>query len=305
MQGIIYKGIGSFYTVHTENGEEYVCKARGRFRKDGITPVVGDVVEFEAEETGHCFMTKIHARRNMLIRPAVANIDKLIIVMSASVPKPDLYLTDKLIAACEAVQITPVLVINKCDADDNDADGILNDYVPTGYKILKVSAVSGEGLDALRAELKGSISCLAGQSAVGKSSILNALIPGLMLPTGELSQKTDRGKHTTRHAQLWELDGGGAVFDTPGFSLLESVEVAPEDLGKLYVEFKNKQGECRFSGCAHINEPDCAVKDLLRQGKLSLSRYERYKCMYAEISEQYKHRYDRTKFIKERETKND
>lgn len=291
MQGKIYKGIGSFYTVISQ-GREYICKARGRFRKDRITPVVGDMVEFTVEQTGHSFITDILPRKNLLIRPAAANIDKLIIVMSASVPHPDLLLTDKLTLTCEKLGITPVLVINKCDTDDGTAEMIEKEYAQTGYHIFRTSANDKTGINALRDEMLGYVSCFAGQSAVGKSSILNALNPQLSLETGDLSRKTERGRHTTRHAQLWETDGGGAVLDTPGFSLLEHIISDPAELCKLYPEMRSVTSECRFTGCVHIKEPDCAVKAHVSEGMMSEGRYDRYIILYNEASELYKHRYD-------------
>lgn len=299
MQGVILKGIGSFYTVLTDCGAEYVCKARGRFRKEGISPVVGDKVEFTVDEnTGNGFIARILERKNVLVRPAVANLDKLIIVMSASVPKPDFFLTDKLIATCEMHSITPVLVINKCDDKEAEVEitRIRAEYDCTGYRIHEVSAMTGKGIETLRSEMAGCVSCFAGQSAVGKSSILNAVTPELCLETGELSRKTDRGKHTTRHAQLWRTDNGGAFLDTPGFSLVEFFEMDPKLLSGFYIEMRTVENMCRFTGCMHINEPDCAVKLLVDEGKLSKGRYERYKVICGELEELYKHRYDKTKF---------
>ena len=291
MQGRIYKGIGSFYTVKN-NGGEYVCKARGRFRKDGITPVVGDKVEFIVEPTGHCFITEILPRKNVLIRPAAANIDKLVIVMSASVPHPDLLLVDKLTLTCEKLGITPVLVINKIDTDDGTAEKIRDEYLCTGYNVIEASAVCNIGIAELKAALAQSISCFAGQSAVGKSSLLNALMPGLCLETGGLSRKTERGRHTTRHSELWDSGCGGAFLDTPGFSLLEQSIADPSELCSLYPEMRGVESACRFTGCKHISEPECAVKAKVSEGLLSKGRYDRYVTIYKEIEELYKHRYD-------------
>ena len=291
MQGRIYKGVGSFYTVHSDEGD-FVCKARGKFRKDGIIPTVGDIVEFIIEEKGNSFITDILPRKNILIRPAAANIDKLLIVVSASVPHPDFLLVDKMTLHCEQMGIVPVIVINKCDTDDGTAGEIKRQYNPTGYRIYRASAYENIGIDELRAEISGCIACFAGQSAVGKTSLLNVLIPGLDMETGGLSRKTDRGRHTTRHAQLWETDGGGAILDTPGFSFLEYITDDPHKLPSLYPEMRKAARECRFSGCAHINEPDCAVKDLIDKGEMSRERYARYIEIYKAADEQYKHRFD-------------
>ena len=210
--GLILKGVGGFYTVLSDNGTEIVCRARGRFRKDGITPVVGDRVEYVEDGEGRS-VSKILPRRNIFIRPAVANLDKLIIVASLSAPKPDLMLMDKLIIRCEKHNVEPVIVLNKCDQADADAaEDIRAQYAPAGYTIITASAAKGDGVDAIKAEIAGNICCFAGQSAVGKSSLINAIVPELALETGGLSRKTDRGRHTTRHAQLWHVCGGASVF---------------------------------------------------------------------------------------------
>ncbi len=291
MHGLILKGIGSFYTVLASDGR-YVCRARGKFRKEGVSPVPGDNVEFELsrEKDSDGYLMQIEPRKNLLIRPAVANVDKLIIVVSASLPKPDLLLVDKLLLQCEQMKITPVICVNKCD-ESGEAARILRQYAPSGYKAICVSAVTGYGLDGLKTELAGCVSCFSGQSAVGKSSILNALLPELELQTGGLSRKTDRGRHTTRHAELWPVFGG-VVADTPGFSLFELDSIEPEKLALLYPEMRAHLGECRFSQCLHIKEPDCAVKPLLLSGGLSNERHERYTLIIEELKEKRKHKYD-------------
>ena len=286
--GLILKGVGGFYTVLSDNGTEIVCRARGRFRKDGITPVVGDRVEYVEGGEGRS-VSKILPRRNIFIRPAVANLDKLIIVASLSAPKPDLMLMDKLIIRCEKHNVEPVIVLNKCDQADADAaDDIRAQYAPAGYTIITASAAKGDGVDAIKAEIAGNICCFAGQSAVGKSSLINAIVPELALETGGLSRKTDRGRHTTRHAQLWHVCGG-AVLDTPGFSLLEADE--PKELCECYREMRGKRIGCRFGECLHRSEPDCAVKPLIGTA-LSPERYERYLIILDELIEKRKHKYD-------------
>lgn len=292
MEGLILKGVGSFYTVLAENGKEFVCKASGRFRKEGITPVPGDRVCFLQKEGEDGRITEILPRRNLLIRPAVANVDKLVIVMAASAPKPDLLLVDKLLLQCEKAKIAPVLVLNKCDERDEALYvSVLRQYAPAGYVCCGVSAHTGEGLDALKNEIRGNVCCFAGQSAVGKSSLLNAILPELSLAVGGLSRKTDRGRHTTRHAELW-LAWGGALVDTPGFSLLDAETMEPEDLAAFYPEMRAHAGSCRFAKCLHASEPDCAVKPLLGTGALSVERYERYLAILEELKEKRKHKYD-------------
>ena len=291
MEGRILKGVGSFYTV--QSGEEsWVCKARGRFRKEGLTPVPGDRVEFHIGDDGKGYLLEILPRHNLLIRPAVANVDKLFIVLSASSPEMDLWLCDKLLMQCELLSISPALVCNKIDEGPaGRVEALAAQYTPGGYPVLGTSARTGEGLQALQESMRGCVSCFAGQSAVGKSSLLNALLPGLSLEVGDLSRKTERGRHTTRHAELFSAFGG-AVVDTPGFSLLDLSTMEPEDLSGLYPEMQAARHNCRFPGCLHITEPDCAVKPLLDTGGLHPLRYERYKGFVEELKEMRKHRYD-------------
>ncbi len=294
-EGIILKGVGGFYTVRALDGSLEQCKARGRFRKDGITPLCGDRVLFLRQREGDALISEILPRKNALLRPPVANITKLLIVLSAAAPKPDLMLCDKLLLWAGIMDVSPLIVVNKCElAKKGYIDALKREY-EGAFPVLPVSAHTGEGLDALRAHLsqKDAVSCFAGQSAVGKSSLLNRLLPGLDLPTGGLARKTDRGKHTTRHAQLWEY-GQGAVLDTPGFSLLELPDPPPtqESLNRLYPEFGDAPQRCRFAGCSHKSEPDCGVKELLATGVLPPGRYERYQELLDTIEELRRHRYD-------------
>lgn len=290
MQGRIIKGIGGFYNVLLEGGTIVTCKARGRFRNEGVTPMVGDQVEVSFHETGFAAMDDILPRKNALLRPPVANIDLLVIVLSASIPKPDFLLADKLLIQAKTLQIEPLLVLNKMDsAKPEITDEFLRDYA--AFHTLLASSATGEGIDALKQALTNRVSCFAGQSAVGKSSLLNALFPELALETGGLAKKTDRGKHTTRQAELWPYLGG-AVLDTPGFSLFEMSELEQSALDASYPEFAGVTSECRFTGCRHVAEPDCAVKALLQTGKLSQDRYARYIEIQAEIEDKRKHRYD-------------
>lgn len=290
MQGRIIRGIGGFYDVLMQSGETIRCKARGRFRNDGITPMVGDLVEISVPETGFASMDDILPRTNALLRPPVANIDLLVIVLSACVPKPDFLLADKLLIQARTLKIEPLLVLNKIDAAKPEIkEEFLNDYAAFGT--LLSSSRTEENIDALKTALTNRVSCFAGQSAVGKSSLLNALFPQLSLETGELAKRTDRGKHTTRQAELWPFLGG-AVLDTPGFSLFEMSELSQDALNTCYPEFDGVYTECRFSGCRHNAEPDCAVKALLAQGKLTQGRYTRYLEIQKEIEEKRKHKYD-------------
>ena len=290
MQGIVLKGVGGFYTVLAENGSQYTCRARGRFRINDISPVPGDRVEFDQDgDTG--YMKAILPRKNLLKRPMVANLDKLIIVISASAPKPDLLMVDKLLIYCELKKIVPILVQNKYD-ELNKGEDFLSQYMNTGYTLCHTSALDNTGLDGLMRYIQGSTVCFAGQSAVGKSSLLNALMPGIDLEVGGLSKKTDRGKHTTRHAQLIPISHDTAVMDTPGFSLLEIEEIDEQALSLYYPEMRDFAANCRFSGCLHLTEPDCAVKEALARNEVSEERYSRYKTIISELIERRKHKYD-------------
>lgn len=292
--GKIIKGVGGFYTVRAENGEISVCKARGLFRKNGEVPLPGDNVEFSIDNKGQGFILRILPRQNALLRPAVANVDKLLIVIAATEPEPDLELADKLLLYCKKLGIVPLIVINKCDDGVcKTGEDIAKQYSSCSEppEIVCVSADTGFGMDKLKSILTGDTICLAGQSAVGKSSIINALL-GLELETGGLSAKTERGKHTTRHAELIPMPGGGLIADTPGFSMLESIPLEPEEIPLMYGEFADYKGLCRFIGCMHISEPDCAVKEAVTSGRIPHERYERYKKLVNEALEARRHKYD-------------
>ena len=288
MEGSIIKGVGGFYYVSTDQGI-VTSKAKGSFRREGIIPVVGDRVTLTLHPSGYAQIDAIQPRRNLLVRPAVANIDRLLIVLSAHLPEPDWLLADKLIVQATLNKIEPVMILNKAD----EADPAIREAFDRDYRLfprIVVSALSGEGLQGLKDAIAGKVCCFAGQSAVGKSSLMNALLPELDLPVGELTRKTDRGKHTTRHAQLWPCFGG-ALLDTPGFSLYEPESFDEELLKGCYPEFAQAD-PCRFPGCMHISEPGCGVKELLKTGKLSPARYERYMEIAKDFTFRRKHQYD-------------
>lgn len=288
MEGSIIKGVGGFYYVLTDQGV-ITCKAKGAFRREGITPVVGDRVTLTLHQSGYAQMDRILPRRNLLIRPPVANVDRLLIVLSGRLPEPDWLLCDKLIIQATLNAIEPVMVLNKAD----QADRAILEAFEGAYRLFPrvvVSALSGEGLGELKEVISGKVCCFAGQSAVGKSSLMNALLPELDLPVGELTRKTERGRHTTRHAQLWPCFGG-ALLDTPGFSLYEPDSFDEQLLQGCYPEFA-QAAACRFPGCMHITEPDCAVKELLKDGRLSPARYERYVEIAKDFTFRRKHQYD-------------
>ena len=293
MEGLILKGVGGFYTVLDERGNTYVCRARGKLRLDDTAPVAGDRVRFDRTggEDGSVILS-ILPRRNLLTRPAVANLDKLIVVVALSTPKPDLLLVDKLLLQCELKGILPVIVLNKSDeAEASLVCDIRAQYAATGYALITASATGGDGVPDVRAQIDGNTCCFAGQSAVGKSSLLNAVVPDLALEVGALSRKTGRGRHTTRLTQLFPACGG-AVVDTPGFSLLEAETIEPAALWLHYPEMREHGGCCRYPECMHLTEPGCAVKPLVAEGSLSVGRYERYKILAQELTEKRKHKYD-------------
>ena len=291
MTGSILRGIGSFYTVLCdEDGQEYTLRAQKKLRHQKLTPMVGDRVRFtpgEGEDNG--WLEEILPRRSMINRPSVANVDMLMLVV-ASVPQPDMLLIDKLILRAQQGNMTPAICVNKTDLGSELVDAIREEYAGTQLRVFAASALTGEGIEALREAMRGKVTCLAGQSAVGKSSLLNALF-GLELETGGLSRKTERGRHTTRRSEMMNLDGM-MVLDTPGFSLLEFEEIIePQDFAQLYPEYNALAGECRFQPCLHDREPGCAVHAAVERGALSEVRWNRYRQLLGEVKEKWKGRY--------------
>jgi ribosome biogenesis GTPase / thiamine phosphate phosphatase len=288
-EGKIIKGIGGFYYLLDKGGCVHECKARGRFRKDGIIPLVGDNAYFLSDG----FIEEIKPRKNELIRPRVANIDMAAIIVSAGKPRIDNLLCDKLIIAAKKEGIKTLIVINKCDiSSPGDIYSIKQEY-EKACETVCVSASTGYGLDHLKELFSGCCTCLAGQSAVGKSSILNALFPGLSLETGGLSKKIDRGTHTTRQVQLLKLNGfAGTVVDTPGFSSFDAVDIEPHELSGYYDDMAAYLKNCRFAKCLHTVEPECGVKDAVQEGLISNTRYMRYLEILKEIQEKRLTRYD-------------
>ncbi len=283
--GIILRGVGSFYDV-VSDGEIHRCRARGKFRKLGLTPMVGDHVVIEPEtDITEGFLIEILPRKNTLSRPAVANIDHLAVVLSVTSPDPDLLLVDKLLVTAERNGIEPLLIINKIDlGSQEDLNVILEEYQHIGYPIYCVSGKFNTGMDRLSKGLKG-ITTLAGQSGVGKSSIINKLRPDIQLETGSLSRKNQRGRHTTRHVELINLPHGGMIVDTPGFSQMELMDFDPIELQDSYPDFQDYRYECRFNGCLHVTEPDCMVREKAEDGTISKGRYDRYIILVEEIKE--------------------
>lgn len=298
-EGIILKGVGGFYEVLEKDNPNatYTCKVRGVHRKEGgLTPLPGDKVTFNIldgkKHEGH--IDRILDRRNSFVRPAVANIDQLAIVLAVTSPEPDLMLVDKLLITCLDKDIRPILVINKADLDNEHLiENLKKAYEGTGFTILVLTKFREDGYNELHKELNGYITAFAGQSGVGKSTILNTILNHWLMETGDVSDRIQRGKHTTRHAQLFRLDQGGFILDTPGFSSFAISDIHHENLESFYPELSDVTGSCRFKGCSHTSEPDCTVRKLLEEGKLDSGRYNRYTELYKELKETYDNRYRR------------
>ena len=278
LEGIIVKGIGGFYYVKTENGI-LECRARGLFREEKLVPLVGDRVKIRiSPEDNTGYIKEIKPRESQLLRPPVANITQTIIIMSIKEPNINFWLLDRFLVMAEFEGLNIHVCINKVDLERGDkVKEINNIYSKAGYSIINTSIIDNKGIDELREKLKNNITVFAGPSGVGKSSLLNKIHPGLNLKTGDISRKTTRGKHTTRHVELIEIDSNSYVLDSPGFSSLDlSFIEREEDLGFYFKEIKEYSGDCKFISCVHYKEPDCEVKRQLEKGNISNSRYENY-----------------------------
>ena len=291
MQGKIIKGIAGFYYVLVDHKGIYECKAKGIFRNKSIKPLVGDgvIIDIIDEQDKKGNITRILDRKNELIRPAVANVDQAMIVFALKQPDPNLNLLDRFLVMMEFQNIKTVICFNKTDIGDA---GFMNElretYTNAGYKVMFVSAAEEEGIEAVKKVLKSKSTVFAGPSGVGKSSMLNALTKDYKMETGAISEKIGRGKHTTRHSEIFSIDHDTYVFDTPGFSSLFVPGMTKERLEDCFPEFAQYTDQCRFIGCAHISEPDCRVKDALEDGFIAESRYENYKRMYQELKDREK-----------------
>lgn len=292
IEGIIVKGIGGFYYVQTQDAL-VECKAKGLMRIGKLTPIPGDRVKIELleAEDGKGVIVEILERTSLLTRPAVANINQLFIVISCTQPEPDLLLADKLIISAMKHKIKPILVVNKIDLKAIQLDAIAAQYLNTGFETVFTSALTGEGIEEIFSLMKGKISGFAGQSGVGKSSLLNALLQRIAMLTGTLGDKSFRGKHTTRHAELFALEQDGFVLDTPGFSNYELEDIMYDELWTYYPEMLNDAEACRFAGCIHVAEPNCRIKALVDEGAIDQLRYQRYLFMVMTLKEVHKNRW--------------
>ncbi len=299
VQGIVIKGVGGLYTVRPDDAtrEDIRCKARGVFRYENITPLVGDrvtVVTDNEDGDGDFVIDKIEERENSLIRPAVANLTHLFIIVPSAKPKPDLLTVDKLVSIADSKGIEPVIIVNKLDLDPEEAQRIKNVYQKVGFSCFLLSAATGEGCEdlyeyfAVQSEKKVMLSAFAGASAAGKSTLLTRLFPALDLKTGEVSRKTQRGRHTTRHTEIFSVFENNRCFiaDTPGFSLLDFNRFNFYDLKELpyaFREFRDSLGECRYTKCTHLKEEGCAVLERVKNGEIPKERHESYCLLYEEI----------------------
>lgn len=287
IDGMIIKGIGGFYYVEAADAV-FECKAKGIFRKEGITPLPGDRVTITLGENGaENTLSAIHVRKNQLKRPPVANIDRLFIVVSVCEPQPNTLVIDRLCAIAEHKDIEPVIVVTKTDL--GDASGISGIYSSAGIKTVCVCGITGENTQVLKNELSGHISAFAGNSGVGKSTLLNSIDKRLGLQTAEISRKLGRGRHTTRYVELFKVEGG-YVADTPGFSALDNDIVSGEFISKenlqfCFREFRPYIGKCRFSTCAHVSDIGCKVSEAVKRGEISESRHQSYVSLYNEAKE--------------------
>lgn len=292
-KGTIIKGVGGLYSVYCQ-GKIYSCKPRGIFRKNQKKPMIGDEVilgEFGGtEEEPTAVVEEILERKNSLIRPAVANVDRIIFVIATVAPMPDLLLLDKMLAAANRKNISAIIIVNKADQSDSRSEELAETYRNAVDRVIVTCATENRGVEELRSTVSTGISVMAGQSGVGKSSLVNCLLENEIMATGGLTRKLDRGRHTTRHSEMFSV-GEGLVIDSPGFSLFELSDVPSLELQLCYPELSGELSACRFMDCSHTGEPGCCVEELVMQGKFDSGRYERYKTLYKDLKEKEKNKY--------------
>ncbi|MFA7662258.1 MAG: ribosome small subunit-dependent GTPase A [Anaerovoracaceae bacterium] len=292
MEGKIIRGVGGFYFIRPiDGGEEVPCRARGIFKKQGIIPMVGDWVEWSLLEDRTGVVEKIRPRSNWFIRPPIANVDTLLVVMSFHKPRYNLLILDRLLVMAEKGETDAKILMNKVDlATQEDIDSIRAIYENT-YPCFLVNGLTGEGLEEIKASLKGSSAALVGPSGVGKSTLLNDLLPGASASVGEISTKTERGKHTTRHVEIFSIQEDTDLFDTPGFTSFDTVGEESRELASCYPEMIKWSSQCRFHNCQHLNEPGCKVREAMEEGWLPRSRYESYRQQMDELMTKERNKY--------------
>ncbi len=284
--GRIIKAIGGFYYVDTAEGI-FECRGRGIFRKNNLTPLVGDIAEISIDDVSNTgFVDKIQDRKNVLLRPPVSNVDQMAVVVSTTNPKPNKYLLDTLLASAEYADITPLICFNKTDLDQGDE--LFHIYQKIGFNVVKVSAKTNLNIDIIKEHLKDKITVFAGNSGVGKSSILNAVLGKENFETGEVSTRVERGKHTTRHNELVALDFGGYIIDTPGFGSFDIAKLEIEDCTALFREFSPFTDNCKFTDCSHTVEKGCAVLEAIHNNQIDSTRHESYCRLVNEIKQSQK-----------------
>jgi ribosome biogenesis GTPase len=288
MKGIIVKGIAGFYYVKTEE-KVFQCKARGIFKKDGITPYVGDEVIIEKLDDDEAVINEILPRKNLFIRPPIANVDCFVIVAAAARPEPNPDIIDKFLVMAEKNHTDIIICINKIDLVTDEKRRELEEIYQDIYPLVCVCGKTGQGLEELAGLMKERKCALAGPSGTGKSTLLNRLQSNYAVETGDISEKTKRGKHTTRHVELFETDYGALLFDTPGFTSFDVLEAEEDELHFLYPEMSALIGGCRYDNCRHIKEPDCCIREAVKQGKIHKSRYQSYVSQLKEIREKRKY----------------
>lgn len=299
MRGLVIKSTGSWYHVHAEDGIDYDCRIKGKFRIQGIqttNPIaVGDQVEFELEpNSDNGIINKLHDRKNYIIRKSInlskqaqiiaANMDQAFLVVTLASPRTSLGFIDRFLATAEAYSIPAVLIFNKLDLFNEDGLAVLAEYAAIyeniGYPCYTVSAIEGTNIPQIKSLLKDKTTLFSGHSGVGKSSLINALLPGRSIKTGEISEASDKGQHTTTFAEMHTLPFGGYLIDTPGIRELGIFDIRPEELGHYFREMRDLMHECKFNNCRHVNEPGCAVIKAVESGEIELSRYESYLSIY-------------------------
>ena len=294
MKGLIIENKSNLYFIEAEDNKIYSATARGKFKNDNLTPVVGDYVEFEiiSDNSEMAVIENIEERKNYIKRPRMSNLTQIIFVVSCKHLKPDLLLLDKQLAFAEFLHIRPIIVLNKVDLDEkNEFENISNIYSKIGYAVINTNAKDGVGVSELKRLLKENISAFSGNSGVGKSSLINDLFKDDITLEGEISKKNKRGKNTTTGIKLYKLEENSYIADTPGFSTFDIFEIPYRELDKYFVEFKDKIDNCRYVGCSHIKEEECGIKEEVESGEININRYNNYKKIYEELKDKEEHKW--------------